>query len=364
MNTDIVTVLTTAQAVSWLPWAVLYFFLIGLSVAAFALSLPGILLRRAAWTGISRRALLAAVLCGITAPLALLSDLHQPGRFLNFYLYSNFSSWMAWGAYFIPLYLAGLLLYAWLALRPTLAAVAAEGGPGARWYARLAYGGHDSRTALAAAALLATTGGALVFVYTGMEVMILRSRPLWHSPMLPLLFVLTAFAGAVGMLHLLDRLLHAASEDGTRRLNALLAGAQLAVLAANAVWLVLGATGVSASAAHAWTQLSDIPAWRYAAAWAGAVTLVTLWLALARPTRGVLAGLLALHSAWMIRWTVLIGGQGISRVGEGYAPYELPLGYDGVLGMLGVAGLWLALYVVLISLLPWDQRGGAQGASS
>jgi tetrathionate reductase subunit C len=182
--------------------------------------------------------------------------------------------------------------------------------------------------------------------------------------MLPLLFVLTAFGGAIGMVHLLQRLLHVASAASTRRLNTVLAGTQIAVLVANAAWLVLGATGMSASGTQAWSQLADIPAWRLAALWAGFVTLLTLALALARPTRGVLSGLLALHSAWMIRWTLLIGGQGISRVGEGYVPYELPLGYDGLLGLLGIAGLWLALYVVLTSILPWDQRAGAQGVSS
>jgi len=364
MNADIVTILSTRQDVSWLPWAVLYFFLIGLSVAAFVLSVPGIVLRRGSWIGISRRALLGAVLCGVTAPLALLSDLHQPGRFLNFYLHSNFSSWMAWGAYFIPLYLCSLLLYSWLALRPTLAAMGAQGGSATRWYARLAYGGHDSRTALAAAALLAAVGGLLVFVYTGMEVMILRSRPLWHTPMLPLLFVLTAFSGAIGMVHVLDRMLNAVTEDATRRLNRLLVAAQVAVLTANAAWLALGLAGWSASGAQAWSELAGVGAWRYAAAWAGTVTLVTLWLARRRPARGLLIGVLTLHSAWMIRWTILIGGQGVSRIGEGYSAYQLPLGFDGVLGLLGIAGLWLALYVVLISFLPWDNRAAAQGAAS
>lgn len=364
MNTHIVTVLSTTQGVSWLPWAVLYFFLIGLSVAAFALSVPWIVFRRAAWAGISRRALLGAVLCGLTAPLALLSDLHQPGRFLNFYLHSNFQSWMAWGAYFIPLYLVSLLLYAWLALRPTLARIAQRGEAGARWYANLAYGGHDSRAALGAAAVLTAIGGGLVFVYTGMEVTILRSRALWHTPVLPVLFLLTAVAGAIGMVNVLDRLLSAKDPASTARLNRLLAGVQAGVLAANVAWLALGATGVSESGAEALAQLADIGAWRYAAFWAGTVTVVTLVLALRRPTDGLLAGLLALHSAWMIRWTVLIGGQGVSRVGEGYAAYEIPLGFDGLLGLVGIAGLWVALYAVFISLLPWDNSPQPEGVPS
>ena len=106
MNTS-VEVLGFAREPGWLPWAVQYFFLIGISTAAFFLSLPGLVWRHPDWRGISRRALLAALVCGLTAPVALLADLHQPGRFLNFYLHPNFGSWMAWGSFFIPLYLLG-----------------------------------------------------------------------------------------------------------------------------------------------------------------------------------------------------------------------------------------------------------------
>ena len=55
---DIIELLTPAYEAAWLPWAVQYFFLIGLSYGAFLLSLPGIVGRRPGWTGISRLALL------------------------------------------------------------------------------------------------------------------------------------------------------------------------------------------------------------------------------------------------------------------------------------------------------------------
>ena len=39
----------------------------------------------------ARLALLGALVCGLTAPVALLADLHQPGRFWRFYLHPNLS---------------------------------------------------------------------------------------------------------------------------------------------------------------------------------------------------------------------------------------------------------------------------------
>ena len=74
-----VEILGFARGPDWLPWAVQYFFLIGISCAAFFISLPGLVWQRPEWRLLSRFALLAALISGLTAPVALLADLHQPG---------------------------------------------------------------------------------------------------------------------------------------------------------------------------------------------------------------------------------------------------------------------------------------------
>jgi tetrathionate reductase subunit C len=356
MNAAIVETVNVTREVAWLPWAVQYFFLIGLSYGAFALSLPGIVGRRPGWAGISRLALLGALLCGLTAPVALLSDLHQPARFLNFYLHPNPTSWMAWGAFFIPLYLGGLFLYAWLALRPTLAGLSATPGPVGRLAGWLAMGGHESRRALIAAAVLTGVGAALVALYTGAEVMVVRARPLWHTPLLPLQFLVTAFAGAVGLTLLFNRFAGAHPDpDATVRLSRVLAASQLVALAVGALWLALGLTGVSETHARALAEMGGAFNWQVTAVWAAGSALLTLYLALRHPGRGLLIGLLALHAAWMMRWTVFIGGQAIPKTGAGLYQYHLPLGQDGLLGILGTAGLWVALLVLITTLLPMDR---------
>jgi tetrathionate reductase subunit C len=87
--------------------------------------------------------------------------------------------------------------------------------------------------------------------------------------------------------------------------------------------------------------------------WAGAAALATAALALV-PRLGWLAGLLALHAAWMFRWTIFIGGQTLPKTGAGFYAYHLPLGHDGLLGILGTGGLCLFLLIALTSLLPWN----------
>lgn len=355
MSTAIVETINVTREIAWLPWAVSYFFLIGLSYGAFLLSLPGVLLQRPGWEAISRLALLAALVCGLTAPVALLADLHQPGRFWHFYAYFTPSSWMSWGAFFIPVYLGGLLVYAWLAFRPLLAEHGRSGGRLARLAALLACGGLESRRALIGAAALAFAGAALVALYTGAELMVVRARPLWHTPLLPVQLAITALAGAVGLTLLLKRLAGDADASATARLARTLVATQCAALAVGALWLLLGLGGLSAVHAEALAEVAPSANWQLAALWAAGATVATLLLAWKRPASGVLIGLLALHSAWMMRWSIFIGGQEVPKTGAGYYSYQLPLGPEGLMGIVGTAGLWVFVFILLTTVLPLDR---------
>ncbi|WP_042790024.1 NrfD/PsrC family molybdoenzyme membrane anchor subunit, partial [Serratia marcescens] len=100
----IAEVLSQPQAVSWLPWAVQYFFFIGIAACAALLACVW------RWRGgdnaarLERAALFIGLTCAITAPLALTADLHQTARFWHFYAYPTPWSWMPWGALFLPLF--------------------------------------------------------------------------------------------------------------------------------------------------------------------------------------------------------------------------------------------------------------------
>jgi tetrathionate reductase subunit A len=352
MNPSIVELVHVARGVDWLPWAVQYSLLIGLSVGAFLLALPGFVFKRPAWQDASRIALLGSIVCGLAAPVALLSDLHQPGRFFNFYTNPNPASWMAYGAFFIPFYLGSLLLFAWLGLRPDFLELAEHGGHLAPMYRRLALDGNRSFRGINAAALLTLVGASLIVLYTGMEVMVVRARPLWNTPLLPVQFFVSALGGAVGLLLVLGRVMRP-TEFPTRVLNRLLAGTQILALAVGAIWLGIGLSGVSHAHTLALVQIASLRAWWITGVWAAGSAALTCWLALRRPENGLLTGLLALHSAWMMRWTVFIDWQTLRKTGAGAYSYNLPLGPDGLLGIAGTAALWLFLFLLLTNVFPW-----------
>lgn len=358
MNTT-VEVLGFAREPSWLAWAVQYFFLIGISIAAFLLSLPGLVWRHPDWRGVSRRALLAALVCGLTAPVALLADLHQPGRFLNFYLHPNFGSWMAWGSFFIPLYVTGLLGYAWLCLRPQLAEMAKRPGPINGAYRKLAYGGHDNPSAIKAAALFTLLGALLVLVYSGMEVMVVQARSLWNSALLPVIFAVTAMTGGLGITALFEAL--TGNRQSAPLLNRWLVRGLWVTLALFAAWLILGLSGASPSAADALAATRYSFGWLMTGVWLFGSTLLTLWLARTYRNALLMPALLALQGAWLIRWIVFIGGQSLPKMGSANYSYDLTLTPDSLLGIVGMVGLCLTLYIILTSFVRWDDHAIAQG---
>ncbi len=364
MNSQIIEVLNVTRETAWLPWAVSYFFLIGLSYSSFMLTLPYFVFGRAQHEKLGRLALLGALVCGLAAPVALLADLHGPGRFLNFYLHFQPQSWMSWGSFFIPTYLGGLLLYTWLVLRGDFAALG-QGGDAllTRFYRFAGHGGAAPRTAIAVAALISLVGAVLVALYTGMEVMVVYARPLWNTPFLPLQFAATAFAGAIGLLLLFNRFIGGRDRQLEISLNRLLVLALAVVLALGGGWLFVSLSGVSPSHSIAFSQVAGMPQWQLTAVWAVLATILPMALAIWRPaSSGLITGLIAVHSAWMMRWTILIGGQSIPKTGAGLYDYHLPLGSNGLLGIVGTLGLWIALLVLMLEYLPW--AGHAFAASN
>jgi tetrathionate reductase subunit C len=359
MTHSITEILNVTRDPPWAPWAVQYFFLIGLSVGCFLLTLPGVAFARKGWEEASRMALLGALVCGFSAPVALLSDLHGPGRFLNFYLYPQSGSWMSWGSFFLVAYTGLLPVYAWLALAPEFRAAAAEGGLLA--LPRRLLGGPAHPGLVRALGMLTLIAAALVALYTGMETMIVRARVLWNTPLLPFEMIATALAGAIGLTLLLARAFGSRDGSSEALLNRLLA-LVLAFVAALGVWWVVRAhAGDQSSEAIAWSQIAGSRRWDSYALWAMLSVGAPLLTAALRPRgTGLFTGLLAVQAAWAFRWILFVGGQDIPKTGAGIYHSPIAFGPEGWVGMVGTAGLWIVIFIALTMLLPWSAGSRAK----
>ncbi|MDN0086032.1 tetrathionate reductase subunit TtrC [Yersinia nurmii] len=316
-------ILARPQEISWLPWAVQYFFFIGLACGAVLLGCWQRWFRRDKGQPLERAALMLAVTAAIVAPLALSADLHQPARAWHFYPYFTPWSWMSWGSLFLPLF-SGLVVTYFLAL---------------------IYGQRVNRplTGLLRLLSILTALSALsILMYTGREVSVLRAQPLWFTLWLPLFIFLTAMQAVPSLLALwLWR---------QPQVQRYLARWQLVSLLFLALVTLLWASGSTLSAAALRQWASGHP---LTAAAPLLIGLMLLGLALLNLTRRlsigavILQSLLAMVLCWMVRWLLLMQSQTLPKYNVLTHPYQLSLGTDGLLAIIGTFGLWVTLIIAL-----------------
>lgn len=325
---QIIELLTPAYEVAWLPWAVQYFFLVGVATGA------ALLVSACAWGAdgsAHQRLLPAAVLTlavsAVAAPVSLLADLHQPLRFWHFYAHFTPWSWMSLGALLLPVFVSLALVMC------------------ASWWL-------GWRRAMRGLAPLLVVSALSIAVYTGAELMVVRARPLWNTLWVPLNLALTGWLATVGAVLVLERFLPPAQRPDMaalqllRRIGLLLAAA---LLLAALAWAALGLGGSSPSFDAALRLWTAFPVWRMSmlgSVLVGALVLGALLRGRHRlGARGytLVLGLGLAAAAWAFRWALFMGVQGVPKFGAGLYLYHMPLGGDGLLGIVGVAGLCVAL---------------------
>ncbi len=335
MSNEIIELISIDQAVTWNSWAVQYFFFIGISVGAALLSTPAFVFGRQGWEQFGRVALLVALTTGLVAPVALVSDLHQPARFFQFYLHFTPDSWMSWGAFFLPAYLGALALFSWLVFSNSQAI-----GTGAVRVIGVATG----------------VFALLIALYTGSEMGVLESRALWESQWLVPLYLVSGLSGAAGLCMVLTKMFYPEQMALNRLASFVLNVTLFMVIGVTALWLGMGVAGHSTSGAI----LAEL------AVGYGQFEIVVLWLIVGTflplvitfvelPSLAVITGACAIFGAWMARWVIFIGGQELPKNGAGFYNFELPLGAEGWLGILGSFGFWLLLVILITTMLPWQR---------
>lgn len=327
---NIIEILTPSYDAAWLPWAVQYFFLVAIACTT-AITAAMVALRPV--DAPERRLLPAAItvlaVTAISAPVALLADLHQPARFWHFYAHFTPWSWMSIGAVLLPIFVSLSLLFC------------------ALWWL-----GKNSLLRVCALALLVSA--LSILIYTGAEVMILRSRPLWHTYFLPINFALTGWLAALGAMLFVARWLPGGVGALPAAFMRKLGLSALVLLTLSAVaWLVTGWLGLDPSFAAALELFTTYPTWRTSLI-ASVVLALLLFLLLrvpasrlCTPVHSMLCALLMMAAAWVFRWIVLMSVQGVPKYGAGLYLHSMPLGSDGLLGMLGVFGLCTALLAMV-----------------
>ncbi|MEZ2829489.1 tetrathionate reductase subunit TtrC [Serratia liquefaciens] len=332
-------IMARPQEIAWLPWAVQYFFFIGLACGSVVIAVwlrwrePNKTVR------LELAAVSLAVVSGTVAPLALSADLHQPARIWHFYAHFTPWSWMSLGSLFLPLFTLLVMGYFALLMRSRLRA---ETLPfWARWLQ--IFPAWREEKWLRWVALATLLSAASILLYTGREVSVLRAQPLWYSLWLPWLLLLTAVQAVPPLLACWLR--H--EPQWQPRLAGYQAVSLLLLCFSCLGWWLDGCT--SSAALHRLASQGVV--WRLAGI--AVVVSILLLLALAWRVRSQALGakgllgqcMVALLLCWGVRWLLLMQTQTLPKFNVLANPYVLPLGSEGLLAILGTLGLWIALII-------------------
>ncbi|UJF17354.1 polysulfide reductase NrfD [Vibrio sp. SS-MA-C1-2] len=341
-------IFTPSFDVSWLPWAVQYFFMIGLAYSA------GFIATMTIFSNLDEKyrqriLLLSGLLmisAGLVGPISLLGDLHQPARAWHFYMQTRTSSWMWYGAYLLPLFNIAIILFGWMTLRPTLKNNANNSDLVGKTCQLLLVGNWSSNKYLKKIAIISTIFGLAIATYTGMEVMSAKARALWDTPMLPFMMLTTAMVAAYGVLLILNRVLKGNEVEVNR---ILLSGIRMSLtlfILTILIWTLMDSRSIE----QAKSLFSFSQTWQLSAFWVVSTVIVLNILLLFRTgSQGVISiitALIAIHLNWGLRWLILMQAQTVPKYGAGTYIYNISWGPEGILGIVGTFGLWFAIILI------------------
>ncbi|MFW1273181.1 NrfD/PsrC family molybdoenzyme membrane anchor subunit [Vibrio parahaemolyticus] len=369
---NITEVLVQPQAMAWLPWAVQYFFYIGSAYAAAILFLIALLFEQHTSHRLRATLVLTMAIGAIVGPLALTGDLHQPGRAWHFYAHITPWSWMSLGSLFLPVFSTLAVATAWLYLRQDLIALRNQPGKVLPLLSKLSLGEWAiSRKVMLTISAITVLSGLTIAVYTGAEIAVVQSRPLWHQPASPILWFVTAFMGAVGFSLLIWLLLPSQSKTLTSGDNNLLKKSLVTSSVLTLILLPIWASNNSTFSLYSSEQwMHNIALLTFVVL--GCVLLTFIFLrdtqkstsARFRHVIGLgFVSAAALASAWLIRWFTIMEVQTIAKFDAGLYPYQLTMDGNGWIGIIGMLGLWLALALLGSELVQPKQDIEANASS-
>ncbi|MGQ0286117.1 NrfD/PsrC family molybdoenzyme membrane anchor subunit [Pasteurellaceae bacterium 22721_9_1] len=324
-------ILVEPQGVTWLPWAVSYFFFIGLSFSSVFIAF--FLYQREKHISKEFIAIGVALVCAFVASIALIADLHQPSRIINFYLHPTPWSWMAWGALFLPFFIFCLLTYFVCLLRQVIPMDILP-----KWLHVLYKGQLNLPRWVSVCRLSSLILGLLILLYTTMEVFVVAAHPLWHQYWLMPLILFSVLPTASMLCEFCIQLcLPTQTSTLLHRINLV----SLVLLICSIIGLYFFSNQTALQLTQLW-QSSGLPL-------IICLLIGLLMLFVSLPNNFItrlLNLLMAVGMTWLVRWVLLIQVQLLSKYSAAIHPYTLNWEVDGIIGILAMFSLWFFITFV------------------
>lgn len=372
----------------WSILIVLYPYVTGLVAGAFVVSSLYHVFGMKALRPVARMALVAALAFLLIAPVSLQMHLGRPERAFLIFIMPHFTSAMAGFGYIWLCYLILVVIETWLVFRPDIVALARKSTfPLKPLYHFMALGVYDvsdealevDHKLITVLAAIGIPAAALLHGYVGFIFGAIKANPWWSTPLMPVVFLLSAVVSGIALLTALYvvsmKLLHREIDhDCVRSLGGLLAGFLLIDLTLEGLEVL----SMAYEQEQSWPIVRGLIA-RLAPSYLGiqitlgaVVPLLILGtVSLTRMRQGLATFLTAVASVlvcvgvFAMRWNVVVGGQMISKSLRGYVQYQwIWGGREGIL----MAGLIMCIPFVLFGVLafllpPWVESEEAREAA-
>ncbi len=366
----------------WGLLIVIYPYITGLVAGAFIVSSLYHVFGLTRLKPVARFSLVTALAFLIVCPLPLLVHLGRPERALEMFLRPNLISAMSLFGYIWLLYLLLLLAEVWLVFRPDIVRYAGSTeGIKKTIYSVLSLGVYDiSEESLATdkklikvLAAIGIPAACLLHGYVGFIFGAIKANPWWSTPLMPIIFLLSAIVSGIALLVVLyvtiTKIRKTSLDYECLHSLALWLGGFLTLAVALEgleVYSMLYESGES------WRIISQLITQKIAVSYLGIqfllgsllplITLgVTVLINLGKQIKTpllFLSAVLILIGVFAMRWNVVIGGQLISKSLRGFTSFNPPLlGVDGILVATVLMILPLVILAIIIYLIPpWQEE--------
>ncbi len=364
------------------PWGIdvpNYFWFTGSSAAAFIISSFAHVFGWKKYKPIAGISLLMAFVLLVAAPLNLIDDLRQPGRVLNFFMYGweNFpTSPMKWGGLLLMAYPILIFFEAQALYRVYFVKKAQNSSGIAKAFNTLfTFGNMDtSEKALAKdhrkGFILGAIGIPLALAvhgYTGYILGAVHANVMWHTPLMPIIFLASAMVSGTGLLLILIPLFQRflserkrVDKDMVATLARLLSWFIVSDLVMRFLWLTFSLTFANGEKYGLYNyfnlHFSDT-------LWIDYVLCLFIPMIIGFtklryiPSVVYFGGIVTAVGVWLFRWNTVIGGQEIPRTTPGFLHYTPPMfGQDSIVAVLSNWGIFFALVSAVLLIFPWDEE--------
>lgn len=368
--------------VEWDLLIAVYPYITGLVAGAFIVSSLYHVFGLSRFAPVARFSLLTALAFLLVTPLPLVVHLGRPERAAEMFLTPNLTSAMSAFGYIWLFYLLLVLTETWLVFRPDIVEYAKSTTEGAKktLYSILALGIYEispesrpiDKRLIKILAFIGIPSAFLLHGYVGFIFGAVKANPWWSTPLMPIIFLMSATVSGVALLIVLYiiimRIRKAPIDPNCLRSLGLWLGG---FLSANVVLEGLEVFNMFYESEESWgivyqliTQKITISYLGIQFALGSLLPLAILgYIALAHQKEHVkvalsfISSLLVLIGVFAMRWNVVIGGQLISKSERGFIEFAPPV--LGINGLATAAALFLLPFFILAVIIylipPWQE---------